>query len=92
VLVREQEVRLSVQQFQALSCLCQHVDRLVTKDQLADALWPQASGGVSDESIATLISRLRSRLGDDARQPRYIETIPGHGFVLRRAAFARNEP
>ncbi|MGD9101415.1 MAG: winged helix-turn-helix domain-containing protein [Anaerolineae bacterium] len=88
-LVRGQEVRLSVQQFQALSCLCQHVDRLVTKDQLADALWPQASGGVSDESIATLISRLRSRLGDDARHPRYIETVPGHGFVLHRAAFVR---
>jgi hypothetical protein len=85
--VRGEQVRLTVQQFQALTCLCQRVDQLVTKDQLADAIWPQATGGVSDESIAALISRLRNRLGDNARQPRYVETVPGHGFILHRAAF-----
>ena len=88
VFVRSKEVHLTVQQFQALSFLCQHVDQAVSKDQLAGYIWPQAAGGVSDESIATIISRLRSKLGDDARRPRYIETVPGYGYTLHRAAFA----
>lgn len=87
VLARGAEVQLTAQEYQALSYLCQHVDRLISRDQLADHLWPGSAIDINDAAISTLISRLRHKLGDSARQPRYLETIPGQGVILRRATF-----
>jgi DNA-binding winged helix-turn-helix (wHTH) protein len=55
---------------------------------LAKAVWPEARGGVSDEMIDVNISRLRRKLKDNARNPRYIQTVTGQGFILHKAAYA----
>jgi DNA-binding winged helix-turn-helix (wHTH) protein len=89
VLIRGQEVQLTPQEYQTMSFLCQHGGRLVTKDQLAEHLWPQSSGDVYDAAIASVVSRMRRKLGDSARQPRYLETKIGHGFILHRTAFVK---
>ena len=53
---------------------------VVTRDELFDAVWP--GGVVSDATLTQCIAELRKTLGDSARRPRYIETVPKVGFRL----------
>jgi DNA-binding winged helix-turn-helix (wHTH) protein/tetratricopeptide (TPR) repeat protein len=61
-----------------LSVLVQGHGRLLTKDDLLDAVWQRRF--VSESVLKSGISRLRTALGDDARQPRYIETAQRRGY------------
>ena len=56
----------------------QNAQRLVTKRELLDSVWAGAS--VSDELLRGYIRELREALGDDAKKPRYIETVPARGY------------
>jgi hypothetical protein len=84
-------VKLTPSEYRALACLCQRAGQLVSRDQLADALWPEAQGDVTNTAMDALIYRLRRKLGDNARQPRYIKTVPEQGFILYRAAWVQTE-
>jgi len=55
-----------------------HPDRLVTKDELLDAVWPATA--VSDAVVRVAIGALRKVLGDRAQTPRYIATVPRRGY------------
>ena len=63
-----------------LQYLCEHAGEVVTHSDLLDAVWGRQA--VSVQSIPVVISKLRALLGDDIRQPRYIETIPKRGYRL----------
>jgi DNA-binding winged helix-turn-helix (wHTH) protein/Tol biopolymer transport system component len=54
--------------------------RTVTREELLDAAWSRRM--VNDEVLSRAIADLRQALGDDARQPRYLETIPKLGYRL----------
>ncbi len=58
--------------------LVRHRDRMVSKDELAGAVWPNRA--VSDASISSRIRSARQALGDDGDQQRVIRTIHGKGF------------
>jgi DNA-binding winged helix-turn-helix (wHTH) protein len=88
----------------ALSCLASHAGRLVTRDDLRRAIWPDGVHVDFDRGMNYCIRQLRAALGDEARQPVFIETIPRQGYrfiatvrqdagtpgpALRRRAFAR---
>ncbi len=77
-------IKLSPQEYQTLVCLGRRVDQIVTRDALTEALWPDANGDVTNQAMDALIYRLRGKLGNEG--PRYIETVPGQGFRLHRAA------
>lgn len=74
---------LSVKQFDLLWFLYENRGRVVSKDEIAQAVWPEAEGDVYDANIDRMISRLRSRIepesGDEAR---FISTIRGYGYQL----------
>lgn len=53
--------------------------RLLTRGQLLEAL--EVAGETSERNIDYLVNRLRAKLGDDARHPRYIRTRYGEGYV-----------
>ena len=82
VRVGDREIPVTARELLALAALAADPGALVTKDDLARAVWPEASGAVSDESIEQVISRLRRKLGDDAREPRYLLTVRGLGYRL----------
>lgn len=66
-----------------VDCLAQLVSRageVVGHAELVAALWPDVI--VGPDSLARAIFKLRAALGDDPRQPRYIETIPKRGYRL----------
>ena len=66
--------------FRVLLYLLRNPHRLVTKDELLDAVWPDTS--VSENSLTRSIALLRRLLGDDTHEPRFIATVPTVGYRL----------
>jgi hypothetical protein len=58
--------------------LVTHPDRLVSKDELLDAIWPETA--VSDTVLRVAIGALRKVLGDTAQTPRFIATVSRRGY------------
>ncbi len=74
------DVRIEKRVMSVLVELATANNRVVTKDALINSVWNGAA--VSDHSVANAISELRRALGDDRRNPQYIETIPKRGYRL----------
>lgn len=74
---------LSVKQFDLLWFLYQNMGRVVSKDEIAQAVWPELEGDVYDANIDRMISRLRSRIEPNHdEEPRFIVTVRGYGYKL----------
>jgi urea transport system substrate-binding protein len=76
--------------FEVLVYLARNPRRLVSRDELLNNLWSDAAG-VGDGLLRAYIWELRNLLGDDAKAPRYLETVNrrGYRFLLSvTAAFA----
>ena len=71
-------VALTPKAFDTLLTLVSHRGRLLGKDDLLKTVWPNAF--VEESSLARNISVLRKVLHDEARQPRFIETVSGRGY------------
>lgn len=74
-------VALTGAEYRLLRILLQHPQRVLTRDQLLH-LTQGREADVFDRSIDLLISRLRQRLRDEARESRYIKTIRNEGYVF----------
>jgi pSer/pThr/pTyr-binding forkhead associated (FHA) protein len=69
-------------QFALLSLLASEPRRVFSRDEIAQACYPEAEGGVSDQAIDGVVRRLRARLAEaDATTP-YIVAVRGHGYRL----------
>lgn len=86
--IRGREVRVTPKSLAVLAVLARRPGQLVTKAELFDTVW--SNRVVSDAALSSCIRELRQALGDNARQPRYIETMHGRGFRLNGAS--RSEP
>jgi DNA-binding winged helix-turn-helix (wHTH) protein len=71
-------VDLSSRYFDALALMVREGGKLVTKDRFLDDVWSGVP--VTDEALTQCIKTLRRQLGDDATRPRFIETVPKHGY------------
>src|SRR5919109_1492905 len=69
-------VALPPKAFDVLHYLVTHPDRLVTKDEMLDAVWPETA--VSDAVVRVAIGALRKVLDDTP--PRFIATVPRRGY------------
>src|SRR5262245_17259818 len=77
---------LEPKSFKVLVYLIENRDRTVSKDDLIQAVWNGTF--VTDNALTRVIAQLRRELGDDAKQPKYIETVPtvGYRFVAQLKA------
>ena len=74
---------LSLHQYRLLEALWDSGGGVITREQIVDAVWPEASSeGVSEQAIDALVRRLRERLAETDEEFRYIVTVRGHGFRL----------
>ncbi len=62
----------------ALLYLLEQRHRLVSKEELIERVWEGMA--VTDDALVQLIKEIRQSLGDDARQPRFIKTVPRGGY------------
>ncbi|MBX3593081.1 transcriptional regulator [Sphingomonas sp.] len=74
----DRPVDLNARYFDALLLLVRERGRLVTKDRFHAEIWRGIP--VTDEALTQCIRTLRRQLGDDAARPRFIETVPKHGY------------
>lgn len=72
------DVHLQPKAMHLLSCLARHAPDVVTKEQIFREVWEGAF--VTDEALTFVIWELRKALGDDAKRPRFIETVPKKGY------------
>src|SRR3546814_18696474 len=64
--------------FSMLRYFVQHPNRLLTKEAILQHVWPDT--WVTEGSIKDFVQVLRRALGDDSRNPRYIQTVTGRGY------------
>ena len=74
----ETRISLTPKTFAVLWYLVERAGRLVRQDELMEALWPGTF--VQPEALKNHILDIRVALGDDARNPRFIETLPRRGY------------
>src|SRR5580658_677817 len=74
--------------FAVLRYLVENPGRLITHDELLDALWPETY--VQPQVLRTYVLELRKVLGDDAGQPRFIQTLPKRGYRFVAPVTERN--
>jgi DNA-binding winged helix-turn-helix (wHTH) protein len=65
---------------EVLLVLAKHAGHVVSKEILLDRVW--GSRFVAESTLSRAIAELRRALGDDAHEPRYIETVPRRGYRL----------
>lgn len=73
-------LRLEPKVMEVLLCLARCSGEVAAKETLMQAVWPDRF--VTDEVITTTIHELRKALGDEARNPRFIQTVPRKGYRL----------
>ena len=79
-------VELNARYLDALVLLAGEQGRLVSKDRFLEEVWRGVP--VTDEALTQCIKTLRRQLGDDAGNPRFIETVPKHGYRFLAAVEA----
>lgn len=73
-------VALNARYFDALTLLVREHGRLVGKQRFFDEVW--AGSIVTDAALTQCIKEVRRALGDDAAAPRFVRTVPGHGYTF----------
>ena len=73
-------VPLEPKAWELLNLLVARRPKALSKAQIRDVLWPGTF--VSETALAGLVADIRSALGDEARQPRYVRTLHGFGYAF----------
>jgi TolB-like protein/DNA-binding winged helix-turn-helix (wHTH) protein len=76
----EEVVHLRPQLMDLLVYLAQGAGGLASKNDILDGVWPEEF--VAESALTRCIAELRQALGDEAQEPRYIETVPKRGYRL----------
>lgn len=77
------EILLTPREFAVLAYLIRYTGRLVTDAELLRVIWG-SDDVIGDAALRTVIKRLRRKLHDDPKRPRYITTVWGHGYRFER--------
>jgi TolB-like protein/DNA-binding winged helix-turn-helix (wHTH) protein/Flp pilus assembly protein TadD len=77
-------IRLTPKAFDLLGALLETRPRALSKAEIRDRLWPQTF--VTEATLASVVSELRGALGDDAKEPRFVRTVHGHGYSFSGTA------
>ena len=84
VTVAGRPVNITPTEYQLLAMLCTNAPRALSYDQLLTHLWGESAGGGA-QRVRSLVKDLRAKLGDDARNPSYILTVPNVGYSAATA-------
>lgn len=73
-------VRLNAQPFQVLCLLLERPGELLTREEIAQHLWPDGTFVDYDHGVHSAVNRIREAIGDSAGSPRFIETLARRGY------------
>lgn len=92
LLKQGQRVKLQQQPFRLLVILLENAGRVVTAEEIQRRIWQGNTFVDFDSSLRVAVRKMREALGDDAENPRYIETIPRRGYRFLVPAIQRSDP
>jgi len=73
-------VRLQDQPFRVLALLVERPGEIVTREEIKDAIWSEDTFVEFDSGLNTVAQKIREALGDSAKNPRFLETVPRRGY------------
>ena len=73
-------VKVQEQPFRLLVILLENAGHVVSREQIQNRIWEGNTFVDFDSSLRVAVRKLREALGDDAENPRYIETVPKRGY------------
>ena len=73
-------IRVPPKVFRLLELLLERRPKAVSKEQIHELLWPRTF--VSDAALTSVVKETRAAIGDDARKPRFIRTVPAFGYAF----------
>jgi DNA-binding response OmpR family regulator len=82
VTLADRPVPVTAVEFRLLAALLRADGRVLTRDQLLDAVYGPDDEAVLDRTIDVHVGRLRRKLGDEAERPRFIATVRGVGYRM----------
>jgi len=85
VTVAGREADLTATEYRVLCYLAANAGRVVTPDQVLERVWGEAYSGET-HLLQVYIARLRKKIWDDTRNPRYVLTRPGIGYMMRQSS------
>src|SRR5215469_18446669 len=74
-------LHLRPKSFALLRYLVAHPGRVLSKDELIEAVWPRTA--ISDGVLTVSIAEIRQALGDAVQAPQYLDTLPRRGYRWR---------
>lgn len=85
-------IRLQDQPFEILAVMLDRPGEVVTREELRQRLWPAGTFVDFEHSLNAAIKRLRAALGDDADNPRFVETLHRRGYRFIAAVESDGQP
>ena len=79
--LNDEQMQLSTRELELLWLLASKTGKVVSREQIQDELDHDVE--VSGRSVDMMVSRLRSRLGDDPQDPTWIRTVRGRGYLFQ---------
>lgn len=79
-----QELILSRNEQKLLKLFLGNRGQVLTRELLMDRLWTDGGEFVDENALSVTMNRLRKKLEDDLRNPRYIQTVYGQGYIWRK--------
>lgn len=80
--LRKRGAKTKIQElpFRVLAMLLERPGEIVTRQELQKRIWPSDTFVDFEDGLNTAIKKLREALGDDADNPRFVETVPRRGY------------
>lgn len=89
---RDAAVPLQPQPARLLAILVDRAGRVVTREEIRDEMWPDGEFLDHEQAINFAVRKIRLALDDDARSPRYVETVPRLGYRFVATVERRETP
>lgn len=82
VFVKNEEVNLTFTEYKLLELLSKNKGRAVTKEIILEKIWDSNGNYVDENTISVNIRRLRKKIEEDSKDPQYIITLFGIGYIM----------
>ncbi|MZQ80601.1 response regulator [Paenibacillus sp. 5J-6] len=76
------EISVTALEYRLLLIFANHIGQILSRNQLLEQIWDVAGDFVNDNTLTVYIKRLREKLEDDPKDPRFIKTIRGLGYKV----------